>query len=381
MRYLFFRSLTSTLLTVWLTIPSFASPVPNEVLLQRIPPREEKLATSEQQSPALLDALNDRIKLSGAIAVEANYTCVDNTCDDEDSSDHTLATVELGVDVDLIHHVSGHILLLWEEDDTEPMDVDEAFITLIGEEVLPLTLSAGKLYVPFGNFTSNMVSDPLPLELGETRESAVVVGYEQNGFYASLYAFNGDVEIDGNNGNQIDNVGASLGYVLEKEYLTLDVGICYTNNLLDSDGLGERFDEAVEEAEEVGQVLELQEHVGGFGAHLVAELGSLNLIGEYVGAIDAIAYRLDGVKFKEDAIRSWNLEAGYGFDFLGREALVAAGWQGSDNAGDFLPENRYLACISAGIFDGTSLALEMLHEEYENDGETDSITLQLAIEF
>jgi len=370
------------------TIAAAHRPAPsNEALLERITLLEEKLATQEEQqdAPDFLGAWSDKITLSGAIEIEACYESIDyddSAQSDEDNSDITLATVELGVDVDLVKHVSGHILLLWEEDDTEPMDVDEAFITLNGEDVLPLYLTVGKMYVPFGDFSSNMISDPLTLELGETRESSALVGFDINGVYGSIYAFNGDIEeADDDNDNHVDNFGVTVGYAVENDSMTLDAGICYINNLLDSDGLSDSFDESVEEADEAGIVLELNDYVGGFGAHIVAELGSLNLIAEYVGAIDDIEYLVDGVKVEEDAIRSWNLEAGYTFELLGKETVVAAAYQGTDNAGDFLPESRFVACIGAGIFDYTSLALEIAHDEYETDDEADIVTAQLAIEF
>lgn len=372
------------LLSLFSITVAYAEAPSNEVLLERISRLEEKLAVQDNQGSGFLDAWTDKITLSGVIEVEACYESIDyddSAESDEDNSDITLATVELGVDVDLVKHVSGHILLLWEEDDTEPMDVDEAFITLDGEDVLPLYLMAGKMYVPFGDFTSNMISDPLTLEVGETRESAVLVGFDINGLYGTIYAFNGDVEEADDDDNHVDNFGASLGYALEKDTMTLDVGVSYINNLIDSDGMGDSYDDAVAEADELGNVLELDDYVGGFGAHIVVELGSLNLIAEYVGAIDDIDYQLDGVSVKEDAIRSWNLEAGYAFELFGKETIVAAAYQGTDNAGDFLPESRFMACIGAGILDYTSLALEFAHDEYETDDEADIVTAQLAIEF
>eukprot|EP01155_Anaeramoeba_flamelloides_P001469 Anaeramoba_flamelloidesa1055207_38.p1 GENE.a1055207_38~~a1055207_38.p1 ORF type:complete len:385 (+),score=91.68 a1055207_38:431-1585(+) len=372
------------LLSLFSVTMTWAEAPSNAALLERISRLEEKLADQDNQGSGFLDAWTDKITLSGLIEIEAYYESIDyddSAENDEDNSDITLATVELGVDVDLVKHVSGHILLLWEEDDTEPMDVDEAFITLDGEDVLPLYLMAGKMYVPFGDFTSNMISDPLTLEVGETRESAVLVGFDINGLYGTLYAFNGDIEEASDDDNHVDNFGASLGYALENDTMTLDAGVNYINSLMDSDGMGDLYDEAVAEADELGSVLELDDYVGGFGAHIVVELGSLNLIAEYVGAIDDIEYRLDGVKVEEDAIRSWNLEAGYTFELMGKETIVAAAYQGTDNAGDFLPESRYMACIGAGIFDYTSLALEFAHDDYETDDEADIITAQLAIEF
>ena len=59
------------------------------------------------------------VTLSGAIEVEAAFT--DDERESGETSDITLATVELGVDVNPVKHVSGHVLFLFEEDDTEPV--------------------------------------------------------------------------------------------------------------------------------------------------------------------------------------------------------------------------------------------------------------------
>eukprot|EP01155_Anaeramoeba_flamelloides_P046761 Anaeramoba_flamelloidesc39939_g1_i1.p1 GENE.c39939_g1_i1~~c39939_g1_i1.p1 ORF type:complete len:154 (-),score=27.30 c39939_g1_i1:86-547(-) len=138
------------LLSLFSVTMTWAEAPSNAALLERISRLEEKLADQDNQGSGFLDAWTDKITLSGLIEIEAYYESIDyddSAENDEDNSDITLATVELGVDVDLVKHVSGHILLLWEEDDTEPMDVDEAFITLDGEDVLPLYLMAGKMYV------------------------------------------------------------------------------------------------------------------------------------------------------------------------------------------------------------------------------------------
>jgi hypothetical protein len=54
----------------------------------------------------------------------------------------------------------------------------------------------------------------------------------------------------------------------------------------------------------------------------------------------------------------------------------------SDGGDEFLPETQYGAVVNWGIFDSTNLALEYLRAEFEDDSaETDTVTVQLAIEF
>ena len=83
----------------------------------------------------------DRIAFSGLLEVEASYEEMDfddPAILDVDTGDLVLSTVELGLDVEIAKHVGGHLLFLWEEDDTDPVNIDEGFIILDGKEVWPL---------------------------------------------------------------------------------------------------------------------------------------------------------------------------------------------------------------------------------------------------
>jgi hypothetical protein len=348
-----------------------ATEMSNYELTQKIKELEEKVGL---KSPAQKWA--DKISISGLLEVEAGYESIDYSgglADDQDSSDLTLATVELGIDARLNDYITGHVLFLWEEDDTEPVDLDEGYITLRpGRESL-FFLTAGKMYVPFGNFSTNMVSDPLTLEIGEARETAAQFGVEAKGFYGSVYLFNGDVdELDED--SHVDNFGANAGYAFETEAYSFDLGFGYINNILDSDGIeGVISDEGLDSVDS---------YVDGFAAHAVFSSGPFTLIGEYVTALDDTEYVNQGQRQKAmGEIAAWNIEFGYGFILAGRNALVGVAWQGSDKAENFLPEDRFMLTAGMDIFDGTSVALEYFHDEYENNDEVDTVTAQLAFEF
>ncbi len=161
----------------------------------------------------------------------------DPALDDETSSDVVLATMELGVDAAIAKHVGGHALLLWE-DGAGGVDLDEGFIILDGEDVVPMYLNAGKMYVPFGQYESHFISDPLTLEIGETNESALKVGFANDWIEVCLAAFNGDVDEAGDD-DRIDDyeaavvVSPQLGF----EDFGLTAGLSYISNIGESDGL------------------------------------------------------------------------------------------------------------------------------------------------
>ena len=102
----------------------------------------------------------------------------------------------------------GIAALFWEEGDADSLDVDAAYIELGGVEACPLTVSAGRMYLPFGAFNSLLVSDPLTLELGETRETAVALSGEWNGLTAWVGAFAGERD----DAENIENAAAALSW-------------------------------------------------------------------------------------------------------------------------------------------------------------------------
>ena len=319
-----------------------------------------------------LKLIGEHVTISGLVEVEVGFS---EDYDGNDESDIALATVELGIDIDLHKYVSAHILLLWEEDDTEPVDLDEGYIMLGNTEHFPLYLQAGKLYVPFGNFESHMISDPLTLELGETRETAAIFGVEYKGLYGGAYAFNGDIDESGDD-DEIKCFGLNAGYAFENETFGLDIGAGWINNLGDSDTLGDTLPG------------EIKDYVGGLTAHAIFSWRGLQLIGEYLGATDD--FEVDELEFKGVGAEpeTWNIELGHTFEIAGHETVVALAYQGSDEALALeLPEERYLGTIGVGLIDGLSLAVEYAHDEDydEKDGGTgdnaDTITLQMALEF
>ncbi len=104
---------------------------------------------------------------------------------------------------------------------------------------------------------------------------------------------------------------------------------------------------------------------------------------EYVGAVESFE---EDKNFKPKA---WNFE----FAFIPIEDLeVAVRYGGSSDTAItlppdtfiFLPDTQIGICGIYEIFNNTSIGLEYLYEDFENDDELDevvTITTQLAVEF
>jgi len=318
------------------------------------------------------------LEISGAIEVEAGFGSDYNKVK---TSDITLATVELAIDSKINDRVSGHLSLIHEEDDT-PLEVDEGIISLdMGNG---WNISAGQMYIPFGNYESNMVSDPLTLQMGETRESALQLGFERDGYHSAVYIFNGDsIETSTalNGEDTIEHFGVSIGKSFESDKFTLDVGLDYISSIGDTDGI---FGNLTGNTNVAGNnISTLQSYVSGFAFHWIYNRDALSFIAEHVKSDSFQAAEL-AFKAQGAAPSATNIELGYAYDW----GSAAIGYQTTDEAFSLgLPETRLLFSISHEIFENTTLSYEhAMDDDYSvadggtgKDGSTS--TLQLAVAF
>ena len=339
----------------------------------------------------------DSMTIGGVIEVVSSQTDSDGWTG-EKAGDIVLDTFELGIEASATEWVSGSILFLYEDAGDDNLLVDEAYVTIGNADETPWYVSAGRLYVPFGNFSSNMISDPATLTLAETREDVVQLGFDTEvGFYGSAYLFNGDAEKAKSNyaavdNNTIDNYGLNLGYVMENDDLSLDLGIGYINNIATSDTLQDAVDGNTLCA---GNAC-IKDYVAGMSLYAVASFGQFNLIGEYVSAMDEFeANEISGISADELKPAAWNIEAAYHFALAGKDATVALGYQKTrdlylDAETTDLFEKAWLASLSVAIYENTTLAAEWRHAEAYNEVEAavgadyedeDLLQLKLSYEF
>ncbi len=108
--------------------------------------------------------INDFVTLSGSIEGDMIFA---EDYEGASSSEFDLSTEELVFDVKTAEWAKGHIVVDYDGGDDEDLYIDEANITLGQTETIPLFLTAGKIYAPFGDFSTNMIQDPLTLTVGE----------------------------------------------------------------------------------------------------------------------------------------------------------------------------------------------------------------------
>ncbi len=331
-------------------------------------------AIAEDKEGAALEQIKERITFNGTIEVDALWS---EDFAGESTSDIALTTATLGVEGKLAPWAVATLALDWD-DEEDKVTVDEGYITLGKTDDMPAYLSAGRLYLPFGNFTTNMLQDPFTLTLGEIQASAAVSGVSLKGFTAALFAYNGMNEVG--DSDDIKGFGGMAGYEFEGDGLAFTGGVAMVSNIADSSGIDDTFDEA--------GLDEIEEQVPGLALYAGATFGPVSVFAEYVGAVDSFAER--ELSFADAGAQpaAINIEAAYTMELMSHETIFAAGYQWSDEAVALgLPEQRVLASAGIALVEGLRVIGEYYHdwdysvEDGGSDESADGLTLRLAYEF
>lgn len=327
-----------------------------EELKRRLDALEKRTEASAEASGE-----NDGAELSfgGLVEVEGAYVDTDGG---KSTSDITLATLELGLEAKLNVWLTAYGVLLYEQgENSDNIQVDEAYVRMKGHSS-PLFLEAGRLTQAFGSFESGMVSDPMTLELGETKlHASVRAGYEEEGLSGSFSVFKGDVQKAGE--SEINSMVAALGWSQEDADYRYGLGASWASNMADTDGL---------QGEGGSASRTTTDFVGGWSVNAMAGYGPVELRGEYLGACRSFR---DGENSGRQP-SAWSVEAGYRCEL---PLHLAVRYEGSDDFGT--NGERYGATVGWEMAEGAGLALEYQRADNRGVADTDTLTMQLAMEF
>lgn len=309
-------------------------------LEERVASQDQMIVDKESEIASLADGWFNSVSVGGAIELEL----VSESPAGEDSTTSAgVGKAELGIGAAINDEWSGEIVI---ENDDGTIALADAFLTY--EPGGGLAASGGQQGVPFGVYDTNLITDPLTKDLGDTSGVSLVLGGEagQLNLNWSLFALQPEED-----GQFAENYGVAVGVAMEGDGGEFGLDVGWIN------GLANAMD------------------IQGAAVSARGSLGPASALVEYVTTLEAP----EG----EATPTAWHAEAAYGFDLMGREATLAVGAGGTDDGeAAELAESLMLLGVSIGVWENVGIGVEWKQTEgYGADGSDDAVTVLLAAEF
>jgi hypothetical protein len=236
------------------------------------------------------------------------------------------------------------------------------FINIGDLDESPLYLTAGQIYVPFGRFSSTMISAPLTTILSRTKAMPVILGYQSQGSegpFAAIYAFQGDTTLHSAAG------GFNLGYTYNMGRFNGEFGASLMSSMNNSNGMQSNganpgffggFSSFTNGSEAV-------KSIPAISLHGILRFDRYNFTAEWIGTSQA--FRTQDLSFNGHGAKpqALQLEAGATFMAFSKPASVAVGYQWSQQALALrLPRNRLSGIFNISIWKDTVESIEFRHD-------------------
>ncbi len=246
--------------------------------------------------------------------------------------------------------------------------VDQGYLTFGNLNRSPIYLTIGQFYIPFGNYSSLMISSPMTQQIFQTRARAVELAYQHpgnQGPYAQIYAFNGDTNTKNN--DNINNLGGNIGVSYSNgDAWNIDASLGVIANIADSLGIQQTNLPVGFPGFSVGNTAvteALQRQVAGASAHVNFGIGNFGMNTEYVTATSAFAPQdlmYNGQGAQPAAL---NLEGYYNFHIVNHPSAVVVSYGQSWEALALgAPQYRYEASFLTSMWRNTLQQIEFRHD-------------------
>lgn len=252
--------------------------------------------------------------------------------------------------------------------------VNKAFITIGNFAESPFYGTIGQMFVPFGVYSSSLVSSPITKLLFRTQQRAALIGVQQQGknaFYGSGYIFNGDSHVG--SVSRLDNGGINMGYRYDFGCFSGDVGAGAIASVADSQGMQGTGSSVFTPP---GSVFTGFGGTNGTGnEHLVHRVpgydfrglfslwSSVDLLAEYITA--STSFNPTDLTMKSHGAKpqALNTEAAYTFQSFVKPTSITLGYAMSKDAVVLaMPAQRYSVVLNTSWWRNTLESLEFRHD-------------------
>jgi hypothetical protein len=253
--------------------------------------------------------------------------------------------------------------------------LDQGFLTLGNLNRSPIYLTMGQFYIPFGNYSSLMISSPFTQQIFQTRARALELAYQHpcnKGPYAQVYVFNGDSNVSNN--NNINNLGGNIGFGYSQgDEWNIDTSVGAIANVADSLGFQQTNLPSGFTGYSVANSENLVRQVPGVSAHLNFGIGQFGMKTEYDTATSDFAPQ--DLMFNGQGARpaALNVEGFYNFRVIDRPSVVVLSYGESWQAlAVGAPQYRYEASFLTSVWKDTLQQIEFRHDINYQNGDTAS---------
>jgi hypothetical protein len=243
-------------------------------------------------------------------------------------------------------------------------NLNMGFVNIGNLDQSPFYFTAGQIYIPFGRYSTGMISPTLPLLLTRTKARPFIFGYKSqtsSGPFVTGYAFSGDTT-DGNSGVG----GVNLGYIFSGKYFGGEVGVSYISSLDNAGGMQRTGAYPGTTFGGFGSLTNGSENVRqtpGIGAHASISKDAYNITAEWVSATKA--FRVEDLSFNGAGAQpsALQVEAGVTFPSFGKPASIGVGYQSSSQSLALnLAKQRINAVYNISYWKDTVESLEYRHD-------------------
>lgn len=288
------------------------------------------------------------------------------------TTDLTLGSSELNVAAAVNQNVEAYIAVAYDASppatgpriNNSSVNLNMGFVNIGNLDKSPVYFTAGQLYVPFGRFSSAMISAPLTMLVARTKTRPFILGYKSQtdqGPFAALFGYHSDTTL----GGPVVG-GANLGYIFKHNNDNGEIGISFISSIDDAAGL-----------QRTGSVPRTT--FGGFGSffngselvrktpamdvHAMLGYERFSFTAEWAGAIQD--FRTQDLSFNGQAARPQAIQTEVGMTFrqFNRPASIGVGYQWSKDALALnLPKQRILGVYNISIWKDTVESIEYRHD-------------------
>ena len=288
-------------------------------------------------------------------------------------TDISLASSELDVAAALNDKVQAYMAIAYDSSPpamsgqrvaNSSFNLNMGFVNIGDLEKTPYYFTAGQIFVPFGRFSSSMISAPLTMRLSRTKSRPFILGYKSQadtGPFAAVYGFTGDTTL-----NNAGVGGANLGYVFSATHGAGEIGASYISSINNAGGMQTTGSFAGTTFGGFGSITNGSENVKkipGVGAHLSVSMDRYNITTEWVSVTDR--FRTQDLSFNNTGAKpqAGQLEGAVTFIAFDRPSSLAADYQWSRQAVALnIPEQRFSGVFNISIWKDTVESLEYRHD-------------------